>query len=120
MKGGQLEGNTRFKLRSCQKKKCMRSMLQNFYKFNRCILCLHLCYVVFRFRLRLRSMFIFRFWFRLLRAYMIWDCYQQEEVKVYRHQGSLLGAEAKWSIESDLVLPPPTMITFIYSSVYSC
>ena len=65
-------------------------------------------------------MFIFRFWFRLLPAYMIWDRYQQEEVKVYRHHGSLLGAEAKWSIESDLVLPPPTMITFIYSSVYSC
>ena len=76
-------------------------------------------YAVFRFRLRLRSMFIFRFWFKLLRAYMISDRHQQEEVKVYRHQGSLLGAEAKWSIESDLVLPPPTMITFIYSSVYS-
>ena len=40
-------------------------------------------------------MFIFRFWFRLLRAYMIWDRYQQEEGKVYRHHGSLLlGAEA--------------------------
>lgn len=57
------------------------------------VFCVYI-HVGFRFRLRLRSMFIFRFWFRLLRAYMIWDRYQQEEVKVYRHQGSLLGAEA--------------------------
>ena len=112
---GRPVGGKTLKAEELPKKKCMRSML----KTSTNLVDVFCVYIYAVFRLRLRSLFIFRFWFRLLRAYMISDRYQQEEVKVYRHQGSLLGAEAKWSIESDLVLPPPTMITFIYSSVYS-